>query len=96
MREREKRRVTRKACKILREYCDDGGFHGTKRAVWTIAKQRTLEDRDALPVEEVNLVRDYNAMHEDNFLRSWLREDTEGKDEEVEEMRRTNEEETKK
>ena len=35
-------------------------------------------------------------MHEDIFFSSWLREDTEGKAEEVEEMRkRTKEEETK-
>ena len=35
-------------------------------------------------------------MHEDMFFSSWLREDTEGKAEEVEEMRkRTKEDETK-
>ena len=31
--EGEKRRVTRKACEILRDEFEDGGFHGAERAL---------------------------------------------------------------
>ena len=41
-----------------------------------------LEDRGALPREDGDLLRENQAMHEDNFLSSWLWEDVEGKDEE--------------
>ena len=34
-----------------------------------------LQDRGVLPREEGDMVREYKAMHEDNFLSSWLGED---------------------
>ena len=37
-----------------------------------------LRDRGALLEEEGDLVREYKAMDEENFLSSWLREDLEG------------------
>ena len=37
-----------------------------------------LQDRGALPTEEGDVVREYKAMHEEQFLSSWSRED--GKD----------------
>ena len=49
----------------------------------------------ALPKEEGGSVREYKATHEGNFLSSWLRDTTEGKEKESEEMRRKTEEETK-
>ena len=49
-----------------------------------IAKQRMLEDRGALPKEDGDQVRQYKALHEDNFLGHWLRVDMEVKTEEVE------------
>ena len=62
----------------------------------TSPKKRILEDRRALLEEEGDLVRDHKAMHEENFLSGWLREDVEGKLQEEEEMRRrTKVEETK-
>ena len=33
-----------------------------------IAKKRMLEDRGAKPKEEGDIVREYNAMHEEKFL----------------------------
>ena len=33
----------------------------------------------AMPREQSDLVREYQATHEDNFLSGWLRDDTEGK-----------------
>ena len=41
-----------------------------------------------MPREEGDVVREYQATHEDNFLSGWLRNDTEGKAEDVEEIRK--------
>ena len=32
-----------------------------------------LQDRGALPKEEGDVVREYKAVHAENFLSSWLR-----------------------
>ena len=45
-----------------------------------------LADRGALPREDEDLLREHQAMHEENFLSSWLREDVEGKEGENTEM----------
>ena len=57
-------------------------------SLWNIAKKRTLEDR--------GLIREYKAMHEENFLSSWWREDVEGKAEVMEKMSNETKEEEKK
>ena len=46
------------------------------------------EDRGALPKEEGDLIRECKAMHEEDFLSSWLREDVEGRAEEMEKVNR--------
>ena len=90
----EKRRISWTECKRLREEIEVGGSTAQK-VLWNVAKKRMLEDRCASPQEKHDLSREYKAMHEENFLGSWTREGTEGKAEEVEEMRkRTKEEET--
>ena len=43
-----------------------------------VAKERYLKDRGALRKEDGNQLREYRAVHEENFLCSWLREDEEG------------------
>ena len=40
-----------------------------------------LQDRGALLKEEGDVIREYKAVHEENFLNSWLSEDVEGKEE---------------
>ena len=42
-------------------------------------EKNILQDRGALP-KEGDLVREYKAMPEENFLSSWLSEDVEGKE----------------
>ena len=44
-----------------------------QKGLWNVARERILRDRGALPKEGGDLVREYKAMHEGNFLRSWLR-----------------------
>ena len=54
-----------------------------------------LQDRDALPEEEEDTVREYKAVHEDNFLSSWLREDVEDTEERRRRRRRKMDKETR-
>ena len=50
-----------------------------QKGLWNLAREKRLQDRGALPEEEGDMVREYKAMHEENFLSSWLKEDVEGK-----------------
>ena len=54
------------------------GFMAQK-GLWNLARNKPLQDRGALPGEEGDAIREYKAMHEENFLSSWLREDGKGK-----------------
>ena len=47
----------------------------------TSPRKGMLEDRGAFPREDGDLLQEYHAMHEENFLSSWLREDVEGEEE---------------
>ena len=38
-----------------------------------LSRKKMLQDRGALPEEEGDVVREYRAMHEENFLSNWLR-----------------------
>ena len=48
--------------------------------------RKMLEDREALPKEEGDLITEYKAMHEDNFFSSRLRKDLEGKAEDMQKV----------
>ena len=52
-----------------------------QKGLWDVARDKMLQDRGALPKEEGDIVREYKAMHEENFISSWLREDVEGMEE---------------
>ena len=54
-----------------------------------------LQDRGAFP-KEGDVVREYWAMHEENFLSSWLREDGKNKEERQLEADKETKEETGK
>ena len=47
----------------------------TQKGLWNVAREKMLRDRGALPNEEGDLLRECKALHEENFLSSWLRED---------------------
>ena len=53
------------------------------RKVHGILPEKMLQDSGALPKGEGDIVREYKAMHEENFLSSW-----QGKMEEILEQRR--------
>ena len=42
-----------------------------QKGLWNLAREKMLQDRGALPKEEGHVVREYKAMHEENFLGSW-------------------------
>ena len=42
-----------------------------------------MKERGELPNEEGDVVREYRAMHEENFWSSWLREDERGREEPI-------------
>ena len=46
-----------------------------QKGLWNLAREKILRERGALPKEEGDAVREYMAMHEENVLSSWLRED---------------------
>ena len=75
--EGQKRRTTRKEYRRVWNEFETGGFMAQK-APWNVARENILEDRGALPKEDGHPLRECKAMHEEDFLSSWLREDVEG------------------
>ena len=71
--EREKRRITWKKYRRPSIEFEMGGFMAQK-SLWNLAREK-LQDRGALSKEEGDVVGGYYAMHEENFLSSWLKED---------------------
>ena len=76
----KKRRITWKEKRRPSEEFEMGEFMAPK-GLWSLAKEKILQDRGALPKEECDTVREYKAMHEEHFLSSWLREVGEEKEE---------------
>ena len=72
--EGRKRRITRKECQRLLNKFEMEGFMAQK-GLWNLAREKILRERGALPMEEGDAIREYKAVHEDNFLSSWLREE---------------------
>ena len=62
----QKRRITRKECRRLWNVFETGGFI-PQEGLWNVAREKMLQDRGALPSEEGDIVREYKAMHEENF-----------------------------
>ena len=53
-----------------------------QKCLWDLATEKILRERGALPKEEgSDAGRGYKAMHDENFLSSWLREDGREKEE---------------
>ena len=56
-----------------------------KKDLWNLARNKALQDRGALPRRDA--ITEYKAVHEENFLGSWLREDGKSKTKEDKEIR---------
>ena len=68
------------------------GFMAQK-GLWNLAGEEMLRDRGALLKEECDFIREHRAMHEENFLSSWLREKETEKEEVILETGKETEEE---
>ena len=75
----EKKRITRKEYQRLLNNFEMEGLMARK-GLWNLEKEKIMRDRGELPNEEGDAVREYKAMHEENFWSSWLREDERGKE----------------
>ena len=61
------------------EDCEEFETEGSwRREDYGMLPERMLQDRGSLLKEDANQLSEYEAMHEENFLSSWLREDVEG------------------
>ena len=76
----EKRRITRKEYQRLQKIKFEMEGFKAQKFFWNLVREKVLQDRGALLQEEGDVIREYKAMHEENFLSSWLTE--EGKDKE--------------
>ena len=59
-----------------------------KKGLRNLVREKIMRERGALPKEEGDAVGENKAMHEENFLSSWLREDESEKEERTVENRR--------
>ena len=74
-----------------------------RKGLWNLAKEKIMKERGELPNEVGDAVREYKAIHEEDFWSNWLREyekskeetkaEAEGKGEEEGEKRKREEEE---
>ena len=78
--EGQKRRLTRKEYQRLLNNFEMFGFV-EQQGLWNLAREKILRERGALPKEEGDAIREYNAVHEEKFSSSWLREDGREKEE---------------
>ena len=79
--EGEKKTITRKEYERLLNNFEMEGFLMAHQGLWNLAKEKIMKERGELPNEVGDAVREYRAMHEENFWSSWLREDERGKKE---------------
>ena len=65
----EKKRITRKECKRLFNNFEMDGFLA-QQGLWNLVKGKIMKERGELPNEVGDAVREYKAMHEENFWSS--------------------------
>ena len=58
--------------------------------MWNLVREKVLRERGALPKEEGDVTREYKAMHAENILSSWLREDGKEREEIMLDMGKAN------
>ena len=84
--EGEKRGITRKECKRLRAEFEVGDSMAQKTRFVEHRQKRGCWKTEERCLKKETYSEKHKAMHEENFLRSWLREDVEGKAEDVEKV----------
>ena len=66
--EGKKRRITRKEFQRLINDFELEGLIALK-GLWNLAREKRLQERGAMPEEKGDVIREYNAMHEENFFK---------------------------
>ena len=74
-RQGQKRRITGKEYQRLSNKFEMEGFMAQK-GLWNLVREEVLQDREELPEEEGDVIREYKAMREENVFSSWLRKKT--------------------
>ena len=77
---RTKEKNHKKGYQMLVEKFEMEGFMAQK-GVWNLDREKVLRERGELPKEEGDAVREYKAMHEENFMSSWFGEEVREKEE---------------
>ena len=67
-----------------------------QKDLWNLAKEKIMKGRGELPNEEGDAVREYKALHGENFLSSWLRENERGEEERTAKVENNAEERSEK
>ena len=67
----KKERIARKEHQRLVNKFEMEGLMAQKD-LWNLAKEKIMKERGELPNEEGDAVREFEAMHEENFWSSWL------------------------
>ena len=88
LKEKKKSRITWESYRRLPNEFESEGWMA-QQGLWSFAREKRLQDRGALPREEGDVVREYKAVYEENFLSSWLREDLVRKEERGRETRKS-------
>ena len=50
-----------------------------QKGLWKLAKEKIMKEKGELPNEEGDAVKEKEALHEEDFWSTWLREDDRGK-----------------
>ena len=77
--EGEKKNTRKEYKRLLNKFEMEGLM--AQKGLWNLAKEKTKKESGELPNEEGDVVRECNAMHEEDFWRSWLRGDEKSKEE---------------
>ena len=67
-----------------------------QKGLWNLVRENMRQDGGALPKDEGDAIREYKAMHEENFMSSWIREEGKHKEERIMDRDKETEEETSK
>ena len=67
-----------------------------QKGLWNLAKEKIMKERGELPYEEGDVVRECQAVNEENFWSTWLWEDERGKEERTAKAEKNEEEKGEK
>ena len=93
--EEQKKRITRKEYQTLTNKFEMEGLMAQK-GLWNLAEEKIMKERGEFRNEEGDAVRECKAMHEENFLSSWPRENERGKEERTANVEKNEEEKSER